>query len=138
MNEPDVFDELDASERVALLDVASEEIFEQGELIINQGTLNGAIYIILDGTVSVSSFGAGGRVVNVATLGVGSIVGEIGFLTRKEASASVVAAERVRLLRLCREHVDAFTHEKPGFAGRFYHSIAVMLATRLARTNRRL
>ena len=134
----DVFDELEPAERVALLDRATELTYSSSERIIGQDQSNPHIYVIRDGEVRVTRRGAGGEEVEVVRLGVGSIFGELAFVTRELASADVTAVDDVVVLRLSTAHIAQMSADDPHFGGRFYRSVAMVLAERLRDTTRRL
>lgn len=134
----DIFDELEPAERVALLDRASALSFAPGDTIIAQDRENPNIYVVRDGEVKVTLQQDGSDEVEVARLGIGSIVGEMAFVTGEVASANVIAVDEVMVLQVGHQHVSEMVSDDPRFAGRFYRSLAMVLAERLRDTNRRL
>ena len=66
----------------------------------------------------------------------GELFGEMSFLEEAGASASVVADDEVEVDVIPGEHVRRLLDSLPGFAARFYHSLAVTLSERLRRTSR--
>jgi len=134
----DIFDGLAPPERVALLDRAKNLSFAPGERIIVQAQENPHIYVIRDGEVKVTLRDDGGQEVEVARLAIGSIFGEMAFVTGDVASANVIAVDEVEVLCVGHSHVSQMVTEDPGFAGRFYRSLATVLAERLRDTSRRL
>ena len=134
----DIFDGLAPAERVALLDLARSLSFEPDELIIAQDQDNPHIYVVRAGEVKVTLRDDGGKELEVARLGIGSIFGEMAFVTGDVASANVVAVDEVEVLCVGHGHVSQMVAEDPGFAGRFYRSLATVLAERLRDTSQRL
>jgi len=134
----DIFDDLEPAERVNLLEQASEESFDDGARILEEGQANPSIFVIVDGEVAVRKRGQDGNGIEVARLGLGAIFGEMAFLTRESASADVVAVGAVKVLRLGHEHIQRMVRKAPEFAGRFYRSVAITLAERLRETSRKL
>ena len=135
----DTFAELEPAERMQLLDHATKRHFEAGESIIRQGTDNRNIYIVADGVVRVElePDELDTPPVLVAHLDLGSIFGEMTFLTHAGASANVVAEDSVQLFCLDHGHLHGMITQDPGFGCRFYHALAVTLADRLRQTSRR-
>ncbi len=135
----DIFDELEPAERVALLDWATERQYDPDQLILRQDDENQTIFVVVEGQVRVERTverEPGDEVpVVVARLGLGSIFGEMAFLTRANASASVFADEPVKVLCLQHQHLREMAQQDPNFAGRFYRSLAITLAHRLNDTN---
>lgn len=134
----DIFDDLEPAERVSLLEQASEECFDDGTKILQEGQANPSIFVIVDGDVAVRKRDQDGNGIEVACLGLGAIFGEMAFLTRDTASADVVAVGPVKVLRLGHEHIQQMVRRAPDFAGRFYRSVAITLAERLRETSRKL
>jgi len=132
----DIFEGLEIPERVAMLESSERRDCKDGDLVIEEGARNGAIYAILDGEVKVI-LGAGDAAKEVARLGVGAIFGEMSFLSHTTASASIVASGDVELICVSHEHLDSLITKDPGFAGRFYRSLACTLAERLRVANQR-
>jgi len=116
----------------ALLETKAERVtFALGHKIIIQGSPIHFVYIIRDGLASVElSTRHSGMV--LAVLGQGDVCGEMAFLQRGIASATVVAkdmevvADAIHVDDL-RQLIDTF----PGFAARFFRSLAAILAKRL-------
>jgi len=106
----------------------------RGHELIRQGERTTALYIVLDGTMSVSIKGLG----NVAELGAGEMLGELSFVDSAPPSASVTAGDAVQVLELRKSDLEAKLAEDDGFARRFYKAIALFLADRLRGTVRRM
>ena len=132
----DIFEGLEIPERVAMLESSERRECQDGDLVIEEDARNDAIFAILDGEVKVV-LGEGDNAVEVARLGVGAIFGEMSFLSHTTASASVIAMGEVELICVSHEHVSSMVDRDPGFAGRFYRSLACTLAERLRLANQR-
>ena len=74
--------------------LSSEETYESGEVIMEEGTSGDWIYIILEGQAKVTKRTAAG-IVTMDTLKKGAIIGEMALFgkTQAERSASVIAAD---------------------------------------------
>ena len=92
----------------------------------------------MDGEVRVEKDIGDGKQTILAELGVGAILGEMTFLTRALPSATIVAKGTVDMLCITHASISQLVAKDPGLAGRFYHSVAVTLAHRLAATNAKL
>jgi CRP-like cAMP-binding protein len=113
-----------AGERVAMDDGAV--LIEQGQARVDR------IYIVLDGTLGVAVEKLG----EIATLGVGEVVGEMSFLDSAPPSATVRAKGSCLLLALEKRDLEARIQAQPAFGGRFYKALAIFLADRLRGTVR--
>ena len=74
--------------------LTSEETYESGEIILEEGTRGDWVYIILEGQAKVTKKTAAG-IVTMDTLKKGAIVGEMALFesSQAERSASVIAAD---------------------------------------------
>ena len=76
--------------------------YNRGEVVIQEGDRADCAYIIERGRVKVSRSAPGGAVV-LAELGAGELVGEMGIISEKPRSASVIAMEPC-VLRVIEQH----------------------------------
>jgi bacteriocin-type transport-associated protein len=106
-----------------------------GGILIKEGHAVAAVYIVVDGALSVSVASLGGR--EIARLRSGEIVGEMSFVDARPPSATVTAVEDSLVLALPRAMLQARL-DQPDFAARFYRALAVFLADRLRNTVGRL
>ena len=109
----------------------------QGGVILAEGSHRRALHIVNSGTVRVEQ-AQNGHGIALALLGPGEIFGEMGFVENAPASASVVAQDDCVIDIIEGEALQSVMASEPGFAVRFYHSIAITLIRRLRVTSRRL
>lgn len=131
------FPRLLPEEEIFLLKGADTHAYDAGETIIEEGSRPGYIFAIEEGIARVLRTGAGGGRAEIVYLGRGDVFGEMAFVDNAPASASVVADTAVRALSIPAEMIQALMMGDLGFAGRFYHSLALTLAERLRDTTRR-
>ena len=98
-------------------------------ILIEENTPIAAIYILLEGELSVLVGGLGGK--HIATLLPGEVVGEMSFVDSRPPSASVLATTDSYVLALSTESLSAKLATDYAFASRFYYSVATFLADRL-------
>ena len=103
------------------------------EILIREGEPVDALFILLDGSLDVST---GGN--KVATLLSGEIVGEISFVDSRPPAATVTAAQYSRVLSIPRDMLRARLETDAWFASRFFRALATFLADRLRTTTARL
>lgn len=75
----------------------SEVVFSPGEALRTKGLLSVDMYLLIDGEVEVK-LERDGRTASVISVGGGSPIGEIGFLTGRPATATVTAKTASRTL----------------------------------------
>ena len=151
------FSKLSRVERQSLVDTGERRRFKPGQVIIKQGTQLKGVYVIIDGEVRVEHGfnvmrnakvkGPDGKErvervpgrlsVEVTRLGRGAIFGEMSFIDDALTSASVSAIDEVATVFIDAGTVHGMLDKDPGFAARFYHSLAIVLSKRLREANKR-
>jgi CRP-like cAMP-binding protein len=106
-----------------------------GKVLIHANTPVSALFILLDGQLSVYLERTGKT--QLAKLLPGEIVGEISFVSARMPSASVAAVQDSEVLTLSRDALLAKLEKDPAFGARFYRAIASFLADRLHVTTSR-
>lgn len=108
--------------------------YKPHEVILKEGRLSQAIYLVRKGIVRVES-AAIGRDVAIAFLAPGEVFGEISFLEGVPTSSGVVAQEDVEVGVLNKQDLYALLTATPGLSDRFYQSLAHNLSSRLHQTS---
>jgi extracellular factor (EF) 3-hydroxypalmitic acid methyl ester biosynthesis protein len=127
-----------------LSELSSEDInwlFENGTerqviantLLIAEGAENPDLFFVLDGLVGVEISSAKSQV--IARLGPGELLGELSFIEKRPASASIKALENSLLLMLTRQTLEAKLEQDTHFAARFFRACAVIVSRRLREGN---
>ena len=117
-----------------LLEKAQIATYEQHEVILKEGRLSEAIYIVRKGLVRVER-AASGRDVAIAFLEPGEIFGEMSFLEQVPTSAAVIAQDDVEVSMLNQQNLYSLLTSVPGLSNRFYQSLAHNLSGRLRQTS---
>jgi CRP-like cAMP-binding protein len=126
---------LTPEERTSLIEGAARRTFQKGEVIVQQGDVGQALYVIEEGFVRIEKKSADGAVV-LARLWPGEVFAEISFLCDIEATASAIADEDVKVQILDRDYIyELIASSSAAFGMRFYESLAVQLASRLRATS---
>lgn len=102
-----------------------------GRKLIEEGEPIGELFIVIEGTFSVTA-GSAGR--ELARLHCGEILGEISFADSRPPSATVTAAENGVVLAIPRGVLQNKLADDVAFASRFYRALSVFLADRLRAT----
>lgn len=100
-----------------------------GTAIIEEGKPSGALYIVLDGTLSATVAALRGQ--EVERLICGAVVGEMSFVDGRPPSATVRAHGHALVLRVAHTQLTTKLQQDPHFAARFYKAIAIFLSDRL-------
>jgi bacteriocin-type transport-associated protein len=131
-----------------MLATGSREEIAAGTTLIRQGEPVRALYVLLDGSLTVTvaqpddnpigrAFAAleGGTMTGreIARLADGELVGELPFLDSYLASTSVQALRPSLILTIPQDQLMAKLQADVSFAAHFYRSVAILLADRLER-----
>ncbi|UBF30470.1 cyclic nucleotide-binding domain-containing protein (plasmid) [Kovacikia minuta CCNUW1] len=129
-----------------LVDMGQRQKILANSTLIHQGRPVDALYILLDGTLSVSTFD---NVCNpfvrafsildkgkspgqeVTRLSKGEIVGETPFLNAHLPPATIIALQDSLVLAIPRSQLAIKLQQDVGFAARFYRVLATLLSNRL-------
>ncbi len=99
------------------------------EVLIQEGAINTAIYLILSGRFVVSI--ARSHATEIAYLSSGEVIGEMSFIDHLPTSATVTAVEPAVVLSISQEILNQKLEQDLGFASRWYHALSVLLSIRL-------
>jgi cAMP-dependent protein kinase regulator len=93
--------------------------FAAGEALVHEGSEAAALFLIASGAVRVMK-DEEGEALMLAELGPGEVVGEIGIVLRRPASATVLATHPTVALELTREAFDDAIKSHPSLLGELY------------------
>src|SRR4051794_20286469 len=100
-----------------------------GAVLIEEGAPVGALFIVLDGLLSVAGAAANGR--RAEQRGSGDILGEMSFVDGRPPSATVTALEDSVVFAIPADSLLSKLQLDAGFSARFHRAVAVFLADRL-------
>lgn len=129
-----IFGQLSDADVTWLARAGTRRHVADGDVLIREGEVNAAIYILLDGRFRVSAAGVG----VLAVLGAGELVGEMSFVDSTPPSATVAADGPCQVLAVDKARIRDKIAEDQGFGLRFYKALSIFLADRLRGTVRRL
>lgn len=107
--------------------------FMPGDVLIQQDSTGGTMYLLDRGTARIEASGSA-----VAHIGPGQICGEIAFLDNGKSSASVIAEDEVEADAINWAELHRIFRMFPHVGARFYQSLAVLLSRRLRETSAKL
>jgi cAMP-dependent protein kinase regulator len=108
-----LFSGIPKDELVSLLAAARPERVAPGQVIVREGEPGDTLYLIVQGTLRVSTRGQEGEDVALAALGAGDFFGEVALLTGRPRTATVAALTETELLALDRATVDKLRTQHP-------------------------
>lgn len=111
------------------------ERLPQGSVIVKQGDRGTAMYVILEGEVSVR-LNLGGEQTELATLAAGDFFGDFSLFDRGPRAADVVANCSCLLLKISVDHFERLSQEAPDLATPFLRVIGKTLTARIRMGNK--
>jgi sulfate permease, SulP family len=102
-----------------------------GHALMQQGDAPDVLYFVESGQVTARLEGEEHAPVRLETMRGGSVVGELGFYTGADRSASVIADEPSTVYRLTRERLEQMTQQDPELASTFHKLIVRLMAERV-------
>ena len=116
-----VFGALEEPDVEALMRIGTQQQLHVSDQLLTEGDDNDAIYLVLDGELSVSVRACNAA---IAYVGKGEIVGEMSLLESQPAS----------VLRIPRDRLEKNLAADPHFSTRFYRALGMLLSHRLRAT----
>ena len=109
-----------AADREALMQRFTTKTFAAGETLVAEGTESEGLFVVASGTVRVTKQDADGEPIVLADLGPGDVVGEIGIVLRRPATATVRALSSAVAMELTRERFAEAIKAHPTLLGELY------------------
>ena len=104
--------------------MATEVNLPAGKVLARQGEVGRELFILLDGTASVTRDGQ-----RVAARTAGDVVGELAVISHRPRNATVVAETELRTLVLTHAGLDQLLDDIPGLAKHLLYEVSARLET---------
>jgi CRP/FNR family cyclic AMP-dependent transcriptional regulator len=130
-----LFGQLDDDDVEWIFTAGKKRIAPRGDVLIRQGQPVDALFILLEGRLSVL---LGRQEREIARLNAGEMVGEMSFVDARPPSATVKALEDSTVCSLSKAVLSAKLASDMGFAARFYKALAIYLSTTVRERHRML
>ena len=108
---------------------------EAGDELIKEGTIDGSIYVLKDGALSVTTSNAAGEQQSLAELVPGCVVGEMSWLENRPAVASVAATKSGSVLALPYETLNQLEASNAELGAEWQLVLARKLALQITSQN---
>jgi CRP-like cAMP-binding protein len=105
-----------------IVKVATELVLPAGKVLARQGEVGLEMFILLDGTASVTRDGQ-----RVATVTAGDVVGELAVISGHPRNATVVAETELQVLDLTHTGLDQLLDDIPGLAKHLLYEVSARL-----------
>jgi CRP/FNR family cyclic AMP-dependent transcriptional regulator len=116
--------DLEEGECGRLAGIAVIVTLQKGQILIEQGKRDDALYVLISGRLQVNREITGGGHVTLACIREGEMAGEMGFLDGSEHSATLQADDTTEVLQIKREHLESLLHEHPQIVYKLMRAIA--------------
>jgi SulP family sulfate permease len=107
----------------------------EGDIIARQGAASDSMHFVFEGRIGIIVDVGEGRLVRMRSLGKRTTIGEMGLLTRRPRSASVVAETPSVLYELSLESYDRIRDENPPLAQALLTYVVKVMGERLSFSN---
>lgn len=131
-----ILGELADSDIEWLMKKGRRKTIRNGTVLVQEGENIESLYIVLDGTFSITVKALKNR--EVARIGTGEVLGEMSCIDSRPPSATVTAAGDAVVLEISRTELVRMLQADFPFAARFYRAMAVFLSDRLRGTMQRM
>jgi len=115
--------ELNASQAQALADVLTLRDLKPGDVLVQEGSTDSHLYVIVKGVLGVVKNAGTPEAVTLHTLSAGDFVDELGFIDGTPYYASKVAMSDLTVLGLARERLEGMLREHPEVVYRVMRAI---------------
>jgi NTE family protein len=129
-----LFQLLSEEEWASLRTFMEPRSYVPGETLVEQGAVEPALHVILDGVASVAAHTSTGQRREIGRLGYGECAGEMSMLTGEPASADVVAVTAVKSYAITADRVAQLGELRT----RLIEALSAIVAARLRHANERL
>lgn len=116
--------ELSDDEATVLSGLMSPRELKDGEFLINEGTTDNSLHVLLEGKLEVVKQTGGGDVVGLAVLREGDLAGELSFVDGHEHTVGLRALCHTHILSLTREDFENVVDEHPHLVYKVMRAIA--------------
>lgn len=129
--------DFDIEERTQLGNFGEFIALNDGEILIDEGHNQDALFMVVSGTFHVQTI-VTGRPVLLGTMKAGDTIGEVNMFDPGNASASVVAKSFAEVWRIDRSRLEQYLEAHPRTASRLLVNVATQLSRRLRKTNEKV
>jgi CRP-like cAMP-binding protein len=133
-----LFGQLNDDDVEWMLGAGARRFVPAGQIIIEQGVPVDAVFILLEGRLSVWLRPRKSPEREIAQLNAGEIVGEMSFVDSRPPSATVKALQDSTVFSISKAALNAKLIADQGFGARFYRALAIYLSTTVRERHRAL
>ncbi|MBI2974923.1 MAG: cyclic nucleotide-binding domain-containing protein [Deltaproteobacteria bacterium] len=129
---------MSAAEEEKIISLAEQVAFNKGNVVIHEGDIGDALFVVRSGSVVVSKDVGNGLSEVLTSFESGEFFGEMALIDRSKRSATVTALETLQLLKFSGGRLDEFAVKEPEIFAKLYRNFATTLASHLRRSTEKL
>ena len=131
----ELFQGLARNQLKTLLTMGQREIFDQGDVLVRDGSAEQGLYVIMKGKARISLSTQSDEEMVLVDVGVGETFGEASLLIDAPHPPTVTALEPMDVLRFTRQSLMELMTTDSGLAAHLWHRLARLLSDRLHNSN---
>lgn len=109
LKQASMFEQLSNPELLELADIVQKKSFDSGSVVVQEGEFDASMYLITEGQVEVRK-----EDTVLTTLSKGTVFGEMALFEGGVRQATVIATDKVELLKLPRRELMRLSEQEPG------------------------
>jgi len=129
--------ELDLEERSQLGNFGEFISLVDGDVLIEEGKTQDALFLVIMGTFHVQTEMTG-RTILLGTIKAGDTLGEVNIFDPGQASASVISRSTSEVWKIDRNRLEQYLEAHPRTAARLLVSVSTQLSKRLRKMNEKV
>lgn len=133
-----LFDGLSEEDKALFFNLANIRSYDDQQVIVQEGDLGEAMYVVLSGTVRVEKATLDQQQEVLTSLGEGECFGELAMVDRKPRSATVRALGITEVYEFLQQDLDPFFDAHPNLHRRILQNLAKITAQRVRRLDETL
>ncbi len=130
-----IFEDLSEKQLEKIFNLAHIKLFPANTVILEEGKLGGALFIIVKGRIRVTKKVEGKEAKIITSLGAQSIFGEMSLFDNLPYSANVIALDETRCMVINKDRFDEMLQQDLPLAYKLLTQIITILSQRLRNTN---
>ncbi len=130
-----IFEDLSEKQLEKIFKLAHIKLFPANTVILEEGKLGGALFIIVKGRIRVTKKVEGKEAKIITSLGAQSIFGEMSLFDNLPYSANVIALDETRCMVINKDRFDEMLQQDLPLAYKLLTQIITILSQRLRNTN---
>ena len=130
--------DLDDNDVRILAEITNVQEFFKDAVIFKENDKQECLYILVEGKIAIERRSLSGRHIGrtvIQNIRHGQIIGEMGFVERRNSSATATAKSHVRLAILKFSELDSLIQQNPRLGTKLLRTVAEILSSRLRRMN---